>query len=775
MDKKRRQVRYALVLQGGVSLAIWMGGVTHELNRIRLASEELDSERSEPESSNPWIEILKAANRTAVVDLIAGTSAGGLNGAILATAVARGADLPDMCAKWESLASLDEQHLIWEDPKKARSLFDGDYFEQAVRDILAEVKAVSDPANSCRVKPRDCTLLLTATALESPALGTKLETGATMWRRDGRRVYKFARTKSSSGGEDGAMPEHRAGQNKNDFDAIDELVLAARASASFPIAFAPVWETDALRQKREGSREQRKVGPTWLVDGGVLDNAPFEPLIEALARTPANSPYDRIMLYVTPGAGRNAPMPPSLKPPPLRLTLGSVISALQQPNERLDSDAIGEIFRQMSFSRSQAYHVIYEYLNNPMDATTRKTVAEFQKAAAIVFDRYRWSRAEGFQRWLESLSPDQWVSPLQPQLEAEIDPKAIPGMPPPPFPAIAEGAEVWQWGWSVADRILRWWGRALTKLEPTETLAKAMQCVAEQQQEVTEMRPQLEEVVRGRPRAAQITAFKERYESGSDAWGRRLGKLINNAVSEIHKALPASSIETLLELSLSVEVLANFLDWRGDDYDVPEFRFHNVNPAVDIPPGIDLGPVSQRDDWPDKKLYGQRLNHFGAFISPENRRHDWLWGRLDGASELSKQLLTSAVGGNSTRECEELRRKLINNILNEEVGGSPQWVKDGAVKAYGETGKDLLHTMHKENEGGIAKLEQTFWTLSYELGTIGYWMRCLLSPDWPEKSRDGAKLPAPLGVRFVRLLTWLPRNRLRSTIKRRVFGDKLHS
>ena len=32
------EIRIALVLNGGVSLAVWMGGVTHELDLIRRAS-----------------------------------------------------------------------------------------------------------------------------------------------------------------------------------------------------------------------------------------------------------------------------------------------------------------------------------------------------------------------------------------------------------------------------------------------------------------------------------------------------------------------------------------------------------------------------------------------------------------------------------------------------------------------------------------------------------------------------------------------------------------
>ena len=33
-----KELLIALVLNGGVSLAVWMGGVVHELNRLRMAS-----------------------------------------------------------------------------------------------------------------------------------------------------------------------------------------------------------------------------------------------------------------------------------------------------------------------------------------------------------------------------------------------------------------------------------------------------------------------------------------------------------------------------------------------------------------------------------------------------------------------------------------------------------------------------------------------------------------------------------------------------------------
>jgi hypothetical protein len=73
-------VRLALVMNGGVSLAVWMGGVTHEIDRIRRAWVT--------ETESVYAHVLKAVGCVVQVDVIGGASAGGINGAALAGAVA---------------------------------------------------------------------------------------------------------------------------------------------------------------------------------------------------------------------------------------------------------------------------------------------------------------------------------------------------------------------------------------------------------------------------------------------------------------------------------------------------------------------------------------------------------------------------------------------------------------------------------------------------------------------------------------------------------------
>ena len=65
-------------MRGGVSLAVYMGGVCSELARLRASA----GAPSADGAYSPW---LRAADVEAVeLDVLAGTSAGGLNGVLLA-------------------------------------------------------------------------------------------------------------------------------------------------------------------------------------------------------------------------------------------------------------------------------------------------------------------------------------------------------------------------------------------------------------------------------------------------------------------------------------------------------------------------------------------------------------------------------------------------------------------------------------------------------------------------------------------------------------------
>lgn len=95
----REEMRLALVLNGGISLAVWMGGVVHELDLLRRASRGDDIATVDPADQQAfkiWRDLANDAGKRVVIDVIAGTSAGGLNGMLLATAIGRGAALPPL-------------------------------------------------------------------------------------------------------------------------------------------------------------------------------------------------------------------------------------------------------------------------------------------------------------------------------------------------------------------------------------------------------------------------------------------------------------------------------------------------------------------------------------------------------------------------------------------------------------------------------------------------------------------------------------------------------
>lgn len=700
----KRQTRYAVVLNGGVSLAVWMGGVTHELNRLRFAS---DTRRTNGTAA--WERILEACQRTAIIDIVAGTSAGGLNGTLLATAVARGGDLPPMRDVWADVASLDVGKLTRKSVQGATSMLDGDYFEGQVSSVLRQVQ----PHDG--ITPRECTLLVTSTALGSQPRPSPLETGSSMFSRDGRRVYTFKRTVGPASGGSSLT---------DDFSATNgctaALIQAARASASFPVAFTPEWETAALLERSEDSAQAAR----WLADGGILDNAPFEPLLKVLRERPINEPFERVLLYVTPGTSKGEDSKRSETPPALVETLGLVLSATREPDERLDADALKDIFRQMRYAQSQAFRKVQDYLGDPDGGKE----APLLQAADALLEEYRETRTEVTLRWLQSRSGFPVV--LAPPGDDEPKVTGVPGIPTDSFPAF--DGTTWTWGWSAADRILRWWGRALSRLNNQATnVLEAMETIAAAQREVTALWKPLEAAVSGDTSApveigGQLTAMRAVYDGGlSEA----LTAAMIPTAQAIADAVPGVDAHTLVELSLAVEVVSGVFSWRGGEYDVPTFRFQNVTPAVETPPGIDLHSLDNRDDWPTKKLYGERLNHFGAFASESGRRHDWLWGRLDGASELSRQLLRDVPRD----EAEALRLALINEILASE-GISADEVAAGARDIYDKSGKDLIDEMAAADGGAaLRQLEATLWTLVRPLNSDSIWVQALLAGEWPPR------------------------------------------
>src|SRR3982751_4669171 len=88
-DPKSLETRFGLVMYGGVSLAIYINGVAQEFyNAVR---------------GRGVYRFLKALTDTdIIVDIISGTSAGGINGIMLSYALCNGKEFRDAASLWRN-------------------------------------------------------------------------------------------------------------------------------------------------------------------------------------------------------------------------------------------------------------------------------------------------------------------------------------------------------------------------------------------------------------------------------------------------------------------------------------------------------------------------------------------------------------------------------------------------------------------------------------------------------------------------------------------------
>src|SRR6185295_10070719 len=119
-------VRIALVMTGGVSLAVWIGGVTAEVYRATR-------------KHGLYKQLLSELSSDVTVDVITGASAGGLNGVFLAAALSRNLqveEFDELRDVWLRTGSLDA---LFRNPREKNppSMMKGDaYFEVQIENVL---------------------------------------------------------------------------------------------------------------------------------------------------------------------------------------------------------------------------------------------------------------------------------------------------------------------------------------------------------------------------------------------------------------------------------------------------------------------------------------------------------------------------------------------------------------------------------------------------------------------------------------------------------------
>ncbi|MBV8972524.1 MAG: patatin-like protein [Sphingomonadaceae bacterium] len=350
---REKELRLALVCYGGISLAIYMHGITKEVWKLLRASAARRRDAAPGNDSEAaYAALLDAIGDTVdlrvVVDIVAGASAGGINGILLADAIAGGRDMEPLRELW--LAGADIDALL--DKGGAAGRFTKWWATPLVwyarRQGLGMADAVVDPAARGEVRAK-LSRFMRSRWFRPPFSGVSFST----------MLYDALQTMAAMGGGTPLIPaglpldlfvtvtdfhgrperlalhspgeivetEHRlvigfrspAGAGPRAIADPAELAFAARATASFPGAFPPadVAEIDAVvaaRGRTWPGRDAflRRIFPRHaapaaapLIDGSVLNNRPFGPAIEALRHRPAHREVDRRFVYIDPMPGRH--------------------------------------------------------------------------------------------------------------------------------------------------------------------------------------------------------------------------------------------------------------------------------------------------------------------------------------------------------------------------------------------------------------------------------------------------------------------------------------
>ena len=327
-----QELRLATTMTGGVSLAIWMGGVAREINLLSQASQWRRTGGEFPAGtslSTPATESLKLyaglidlLDLVVDVDVLSGTSAGGINAALLASARATGIDLGGFRDLWMDLGALTDLLRNPADKTTPSLLYGDERMFAALEENLPKLAIGPFPP----VRHEDpawtppTTLYVTTTLLTGEVGRFTDSFGTVVQDVDRRGLFTFTRSQLAE--REGIAPA---------------LALAARSSASFPGAFEPSFipfnrgtaKTKTIPARPGMAAYANTTRPHWVADGGLLDNRPIGVLLQSIFDRPARRPVRRVLLFVVPSSGPAPDLLEQAPPDDVSDPLGLVDGLLQ--------------------------------------------------------------------------------------------------------------------------------------------------------------------------------------------------------------------------------------------------------------------------------------------------------------------------------------------------------------------------------------------------------------------------------------------------------------
>ncbi|MEV4742304.1 patatin-like protein [Streptomyces sp. NPDC049555] len=679
-DIDRQDIRLAVVMNGGISLAVWIGGVAVELHRLATAR----GREGAAHGYGPLLDLLQADAR---VDVIAGTSAGGLNGAFLALGLVRERDITSLSGLWRDKGALSQ---LLQNPLRRRppSVLKGDYFldelGNALRDVLAS------PSRPGAAGERPVELILTGTLWRGRQSSFCDDAGVHITEVDHDARFRFV------------------SRDLHDDTVVDKLAVAARCSSSFPAAFAPQWvevtaDTDAAGDVWPSTAGWANFRTSQhVVDGGILLNKPIRPALEAVYRQTAQLQVRRLLTYVVPDPSE-APPPPAPVPAPAG-------TRAAEPSPRAADVVLGVLTRLRS--TDSVSRELAEIQGRNEDVRQRRRArARFASALTAAAERLPEAAWQGYletrteyaagtiARWAAT---GQLPAAVGRWSEREIadclrtllrDRRARPETFIPRGDSVAEAVArtgaAWDWGQTTVQRlrditvdVLR---RAVWLAPASSPQRRAVIAARERASAVFEeiqadaelleahwsrtgaALPAAEYDDHGRATGAAVRRLEERLREALTRWDgsadpasagfaarrlRRYGQATALAgclegCADALRDLAAGTVRSVVDPDGSesgqLKALTDHLLAPGAAVlermlclEVVQEAYGGTQRAVEQE--VELVQVSSRSP---RLLTGRQLHHFGAFYRASWRVNDWIHGRMDAAAHLTRTLLSA--------------------------------------------------------------------------------------------------------------------------------------
>lgn len=747
---RQKELRLALVCYGGVSLAVYMHGITKEIWHLARASRAFNQPGAPPLDgvAGAYREFLQEIERSdglrlrVLPDILTGASAGGINAVFLAQAIHSGHSLEPLTDLWLENADVSEltdpdaepmwrYAKFWAQPiaewflrrpgnavsetvspetraevrhKVSRFVrgrwfsppFSGSRFSAMLHEALTKMEAEGDGIS---LLPPDypIDLIVTATDFHGHPQTLRLNSPPQVEEMEHRLPICF-----------------RARVNADPVQPLAdrlELVLAARATASFPGAFPPlrIAEIDELAAA-EGHHWQGRgnflgrimpvhmregtIDEAALIDGAVLVNAPFGAALAALHGRPAQREVDRRFVYIDPRPDGGALVPGarrrrigffgaifgSISTIPREQPIRDDLERIEQQSR--DAARLKRIIMDLQPDIDRAVEKLFGFtflLDRPTPKRLAGWRAKAQQAAAeragYAFGAYALTKFDAILDQLAKLT-----------LRAAGTPQADHALLAAAFRGALEARGL--------DRLTDDHGGAspaaitFFRAHDTGFRIRRLQLLARKLSRDWELDPDIPDdaLDRARDRLYGILALYHRADEGV-LHNPQFAELAANALARpgavldflrSERLLPTTDLaaEELLIAALEAmpkqlkrRILLTYLGFPF--YDVATFPLTRREGLDEYNP-VRIDRISPddarsiRDAGTAATLRGIEFYNFGAFFSRDYRENDYLWGRLHGAERMI-DLVASTVGVSiAEARIRAAKRAVFMAVLEEE-------------------------------------------------------------------------------------------------------------